>query len=654
MKRGIILEESELREATEYFLSKDKFVFDIESYGEHRGVPHLAPISWISLAADGAGIVIPMGHPNGSKIIGEKEGLTKYKTGVKKGELKKIMVPVFDEPPPQLSTGTVFEILRPLFFNETIRKIGHGSISDLTAVTKYFGGIPLPPYGDTLIKQYLLNENLPERELGLKTITKRNLGVTYDEEGVGKCVENFGFDIVAYYSYCDSVYTYVLDEKLEPLLIEEGLEAVYDLEMGVLGALIKMKLHGANMDVPKIHELEKILKAEVIEKEAAVYKAAGKRFNINSNPQKQSLLYGPKPDGQGLKPWKLTDGGKKKEKLGQKPTIKDYSTDDDVLASYPLNTVASSLREYSDVNKLLTTYVYGWLGDGELKESKIYNGHIHADFLQHGTVTGRFSCRSPNLQNIPRPYTEHGKLLRDIFIPEENSLLVVADYAQIELVVLAHYLEQGKLFEGFLAGIDPHTMTAAMVLDKDPADVTKVERQDLGKTLGFAVVFGAGLNKVASMAKISVAEAKQVLKKHERMFPEIHDFKKEVIRITKSRKPEPYLTTLMGRKRRVNYLFSSNEGLRMGAERQAFNSLIQGGAADLIKYSMLRVDKMLPPEIQLVMTVHDELVLNSPEHLAQEAADILKEAMTGSGIQELVKVPLNVDVHIVQRWADAK
>lgn len=653
MKRGIILDENELREVTEYFLTKDRFVFDIESYGEHRGVPHLAPISWISLATDGAGVVIPMGHPIGSKIVGEREDYTKYKTGARKGEPKKIIVPVYDDPPPQLSTGTVFEILRPLFFSEVIRKIGHGSIMDFAATAKYLGAIAVPPYGDTLIKQWLLNENLPERELGLKALDKRYFKFDYDDESVGKCVESFPFNMVAYYSYCDSVTAYLLDQRLEPGLIEQGLEAVYDMEMGVLKTLVSMQLCGANMDVPKIHELEEILKKEVVRTEADVYKAAGKKFNINSNPQKQQMLYGSKPEGQGLKPWKLTTGGKKKQELGQELTIKDYSTDDDVLASYPDNSLACAMREYADVNKLLTTYVYGWLGHEE-KPPKLFDGHIHADFVQYGTVTGRFSCRAPNLQNIPRPYTEHGKLLRDIFIPEPGGKLIVADYSQIELVVLAHYIGQGKLYEGFLQGIDPHTMTAAMVLGKSPADVTKVERQDLGKTLGFAVVYGAGLGKVSSMAHINIGEAKRVLAKHRLMFPEIYDFKDEVIKITKSRKPDPYLTTLIGRRRRVHGLFSANEGIRMGAERQAFNSLIQGGAADLIKMSMIRVDSMLPPEINLIMTVHDELVLTAPAHLADEGARILTEAMTGPEIQAMVKVPLHIDVHIVDRWSEAK
>lgn len=649
MKRGIILDENELREAVGYFLTKDRFTFDIESYGEHRGVPHLAPISWISLAADDCGIVIPMGHPNGSKVIGEKQGFTKYKTGPKKGQPKEIMLPVYDDPPPQLTTGVVFDILRPLFFNEYIRKIGHGSIMDFAATSKYWGAIAIPPYGCTLIKQWLINENLPERELGLKALDKRYFKFEYDDENVGACVEIHPFDKVAYYSYCDSVTDFWLDTKLQPQLVEQGLEQVYELEMGVLGALIGMQLRGANMNVDKIHELETILSKEVIEKEAAVYKAAGHVFNINSNPQKQTVLY----EEQGLKPWKLTKGGQDKKKNKKPITIKDYSTDDDVLASYPDNPVAASMREYSDVNKLLTTYVYGWLGH-EGESGKLHDGHLHADFKQYGTVTGRFSCRAPNLQNIPRPYTEHGKLLRDIFIPEPGGKLIVADYAQIELVVLAHYIGQGKLYEGFLEGIDPHTMTAAMVLEKDPADVTKVERQDLGKTLGFAVVYGAGLKKVANMAKIDQQEAKRVLAKHAQMFPEIYDFKDHVIKLTKSRQPQPYLTTLTGRRRRINGLFSADEGFRMGAERQAFNSLIQGGAADLIKMSMVRVDSMLPPEINLTMTVHDELVLNSPAHLAEQGAAILKEAMTGPEIQSWVQVPLNVDVHIVDRWSEAK
>lgn len=649
MKSVVILNEDDLREVVEYFITKDKFVFDVEAQGVNRNVPHLANVSWISLATDGMAVTIPFGHPIGNKIIGERPEVRYYKTGAKAGQAYKTpqMVPIYEDPPQQMSAGIVFEILRRLFWRKNIIKVGHNLIYDLTAVSKYFGDIPPPPYSDTIIKQWLLDENMLRKDL--KTLAVKYFGADYDKENVGKRVESFPFDTVSYYTYCDAIYTYLIDNHLDPQIDEQNLRPVFDLEMDVLHALVRMQLHGAKIDVPKLYELKDILDVKVVDAESAVYKAAGHKFNVNSNPQKQHVLY----VEQGLKPWKLTKGGQKKEKLGQKLTINDYSTDADVLASYD-NPVTKALTDYQEVSKLLNTYVIGWLGDGHEKETIIFNDHIHADFVQYGTVTGRFSCREPNLQNIPRPYTELGQLLRGVFIPECGGKLVVADYAQIELVVLAHYLEQGKLFEAFQMGIDPHTMTAAMVLGKDPSDVTKVERQDLGKTLGFAVVYGAGIKKVANMAKVSVQEAKRVLATHKKMFPEIHAFKEEVIRITKSRQPDPYLTTLSGRKRRVSGLFSADEGIRMGAERQAFNSLIQGGAADLIKMAMIRLDETLPPEVHLTMTVHDELILASPENMAEEAAVLLKEAMTGKEIQALVKVPLMAEVKIVDRWNEAK
>jgi len=196
-------------------------------------------------------------------------------------------------------------------------------------------------------------------------------------------------------------------------------------------------------------------------------------------------------------------------------------------------------------------------------------------------------------------------------------------------------------------------MTASRVLGKRPEDVTKVERQDMGKTLGFAVVYGAGIGKVASMAHVTPSRAKEILAEHERQFPEIYMFREAVLDLASGRK-DPYIRTLMGRKRRVPELHSRDQGKRMGAERQTFNSLIQGGAADLIKFAMVRVDAMLPSDISLTMTVHDELILASPEEKSQEAARILNEAMTGPRIQALVRVPLKADVHVVDRWCDAK
>src|SRR6266478_5580957 len=212
--------------------------------------------------------------------------------------------------------------------------------------------------------------------------------------------------------------------------------------MKVLNTLCGMRLNGARIDVPALESLKVTLTSQLIPAETEVYRAAGRKFNINSTPQKQQVLFGPKPDGQALRPWKLTKAGFEARKKGLPLTLKHYSTDDSVLESYPDNPVASALRNYGDIKKILSTYVDGWLGTDK-KPPRVFNGRIHAGFLQYGTVTGRFSSRAPNLQNCPRSSTALGKLVRDVFISEPGGKLIVADYSQMELVILAHYIGEG-------------------------------------------------------------------------------------------------------------------------------------------------------------------------------------------------------------------
>lgn len=659
---AVILTEKDLQDAVDYILTKEAFAFDVESRGEYRGMPNKADVCWLSFATDGFACTIPFGHIKGNNQIGTTKVLATYESGQKIGQTYRKTVPVYDDPPKQLDRGTVFRIVRPLFESNLV-KIGHDMIYDLVSCSLYLGFIPPPPYRDTKIGQWLLNEN--RMRWGLKDITEEKYGFRYDFENVGENVDKHTFDMVAYYSYCDSKYAWFVDKDTYPLILSDGLEEVYRLEMDLLGVMCRMRLTGARVDIKRLEELHEDLTKKLQDAEADVYLKAGKKFNINSAPQKQQLLFGPKSDGgQGLKPFKLTDGGKKRQKAGAPLTIKDYSTDDSVLETYQGNPVCAAIREYGDIHKLLNTYVDSYLGyndGGRL----VFDERIHAGFLQYGTVTGRFSCKKPNLQNIPRPSSELGNLIRGIFIADEGGQLVVADYEQIELVVLAHYIGHGALFDGFMQNIDPHSVTAAMVTDQDPVEFAarvkagdkeaKITRQDLGKTLGFAVVYGAGLNKVASMAKVDVSGAKRLLKKHAEMFPEVHLFKQQVIDKARSRKI-PYITTLSGRKRRVPMLRSLDDGWRMGAERQIFNSLIQGGAADILKYAMVRVDRALPPDIRLSLTVHDELVLTCPSERVDVAKDILIQAMTGEDlVQKLgLRVPLKIDVNSGTRWSEAK
>lgn len=636
----VILDETRLVEAVSYFQTQPGFSFDYEAQGPHRGVAHLADLSWISMATQGAAIVVPFGHPIGTTIT----GYHKEPRLCTDGKTRNYTMPDYEPPPKQISKANVFEILRPLFFREDIMKSAHGAVYDVTASAKDFGEVIPGPLNCTVVQSWLLDEN--RRRHGLKYLTKDFYEFYYDDEEVGKCVEKYPFNKVAHYSYCDAVYAEILRERFTPQIHEQGLDRVYALEMDILNVLVGMRLAGAHVDVPRLIELREELTIEREEREKRVFKAAGCEFNLNSPQQKQKILFGGKRQGgQGLTPWKLTDTGKKQKKAGEE--ITGWSTDDEALESFPTNPVAVSLREYNEVHKLLSTYVLAYLGDpAKGKEPQVYDDRIHADFVQYGTNTRRFSCRDPNLQNIPRPDTDLGKLIRGVWCADPGWKLIVGDYGQIELVIFAHFCGSGALYDGFWEGLDPHAVTAAKL---------EIERQ-MGKTLNFSMSYGAGMYKVASMLGVDVDLAREILKAHRREFPEIYELKDYIVEVCRSRKPVPYVRTMLGGLRRLPDINSNNDGFRYRAERQAVSAVIQGSAADLIKLAMVRADSMLAavPGAHLVLTVHDEIVLTAPEEHAKQAAEVLSTAMLGPGIQKLVKVPLTSDIKIVDRWSEAK
>lgn len=654
MRSSVILDEHRLREVVSYFRTQPAFAFDVESQGEHRGVCHLNDVTWMSMATDGACVVIPFGHPIGTKIIGShKERLQYGGDGPKAGTYYNKTIYDFEPAPKQIPRATVFEMLEPLFFS-TATKSAHGAVFDIASTAKYWGEVMPPPYNDTVIQSWLLDEN--RNRHGLKYITKDTYGFQYDDEEVGRCVESHPFGKVAHYSYCDAMYAWLFYKRFTPLIEAEGLSKVYHLEMDVLNVLVGMRLAGSHVDVQRLKEL----KVELTEKRALVQEElmdrAGQDFNPNSPQQKQKILFGPKSEGgQELKPWKLTDTAKKKRKdkkykppsEGHPDWVKQWSTDDEALESYPGNPVASTLREYQEVNKLLSTYVLAYLGNPEKdKPTQIYGDRIYAEFVQYGTTTRRFSCRDPNLQNIPRPSTELGKLIRGVWDTEPGWSLVVGDYGQIELVVFAHFAGKGALFEGFWEGADPHQLTA---------DKVGIERQ-LAKTLNFSMSYGAGMYKVSSMLGVDIQTGKSILEDHQREFPEIYALKDQIIETCAARKPH-YLRTLLGGKRRLPMINSAKGDLRSRAERQAVSSVIQGSAADLIKMAMVRADTLLGeqcPDAHLILSIHDEIVIYAPTDQAEKAAKLLEQAMCGPEIQSLISVPLTADIKIVSRWSEAK
>ncbi|WP_329147315.1 DNA polymerase [Streptomyces sp. NBC_01456] len=619
----------QLHDVINYFEARDGFAFDVETTGPHRGVPAVNEVTWLSLSTDGACSVIPLGHPNGYRLL-RKATRRKNKQS---GEWEHLPA-LFDEPPKQLRPSQVFGALEPLFFSDRT-KVAHNAPFDLLSIAKYFPGrgYPPPPYGDTIVGAWMLNEN---RLLGLKALDRERYNLDYDHDNTGKCVEKHTFGQVHEYAWMDGQTTWLQWKDIRPKITAEGLEDMWALEMDVLHCLLHMG-RGVPVDIDALQELRTRLRAEMEHAEAEVYRAAGRVFNINSTPQKQKILY----DEQGLKPRKLTKKGAP-------------STDAEALEPYKgRNEFVSTLLGYQDVSKILSTYVEGYLGNpDEDKPTQIFNGRIHPMLKQYGTVTGRFSCSTPNVQNWPRADTVWGKAIRDLVDPIPGFKLLVADYAQIEQRILAHFAGKGALWQGFWDSIDAHTATAAAVFGVAPEEVTKQMRQ-VAKAIAFAINYGAGPQKVADMSHTTLRRAKQILATHEKQFPEVYRYKAKLLRTVRSRRPEPYLRTLLGRKRRLPDLLSHDQGRRAKAERQVVNSHIQGSNADMTKLALTRLHKNLLPDMQILLTVHDEIAAMCPAETAEEGARVLHDAMAGPEMQ-LLSVPVTTDVKICNRWSEAK
>lgn len=681
---SIILTLDRLEREVEYFGNQGEFFFDVETIPsepglDDRGVPSRNVVTWMGMATHGRVIKIPMGHLLGNEVIGE--GIEPRLCA--DGKTRNYKVPLYSRPPEQIPRDEVFGLLNPLFADPSIIQAAAGASFDGAAVAKYrpspFTGKPLVPEGPLVCTHemfHLVDEN--RLRYGLKYTTKDIYGFTYDDASVGKTVEKFRMNVVAQYLHYDLVYGWQEYKRLKPLIIEAGLEELWwNLEVPLTTVLADMRTTGVQMDTVRLEELRSELSVLVDQRERKFYELAGRKINLRSAPQMQKFLYDKGDGNLGLPAWKLTDSARKRaeevRKQGKKflATFKDYSTDDEALDGFRDNPVVGALMEYRETNKVYSTYVIGYLGDPEAKDKpcRVFEERIYPDFVQYGADTGRFSCRDPNLQNVPTPAKELGRMIRGLFVPTPGYGMIVADYGQIELVLLAHFIGYGALYEGFLNGIDPHTMTAAMALDIDPKELQeRVEagdkeakgfRQRFGKSINFATVYGAWIKKLASMMSVSMDEAQVFKDRYDDNTPEIDGYRQQVLKearrhtLRKTGFP-PHTKTLLGRIRRLPELMASNQKTRNRAERQIFNAKIQGSSADLTKMAMVRFYKVKKEHWRILLTVHDELVVEAPLDELEEARAALVWAMTGDGIQDLVSLPLKIDVHVVDRWSDAK
>ena len=640
-----------------YYLKQDSFAFDVETVGDHRGTPAVNEVLWISFATHGRGDVIPMGHPHG-EFVSESFPLTgqgekRVAAGLPARELdysrdKKKAMKVFDDAPTQLFPAEVFKAIKPLMFNDSILTIGHNLVFDLSSVAKYYGGsVPPGPYFDTLMASFLY-DNKNKGKLGLDDCLQRELGYSM-EKGIGHQVELYSFSDVAKYSYLDAKYTFILWKTIAPKLTAADVDGVMKLEMDVLRVLCDMKLTGAPIDTNELQILHDKLVLEIEEVRSNIYRIAGQPFNINSNNEKQYILYGPRDEGcRGLRPQLLT--GKGLQKAEPDLDYKDYSVSAEALERYrEKDELVNALLTYSDLNKLMSTYVIPYLGGEvtktvggkskvETRESMLVDSRIYGDFVQWGAETGRFSSRNPNLQNVPAPHTAHGRSIRNLFTAPEGYKLVVADYSQIEPRVIAAMSEDPIMMKNYLDGGDIYTTVG---------DTMGVDRK-AGKVLVLAMAYGVGPDKIARSIGCSVNEAKKLLTDFSDKFAAVSTYRAKVIGLSRNK---GYVTTILKRRRYLPDISSKVHSFRSSSERQAFNTRIQGSAADIIKVAMVRAHQMIPEGAKLILTVHDELVTLTPDHLVDQTISAIREAMEEI---KILPIPLVADIKVVTKWGEAK
>lgn len=417
-----------------------------------------------------------------------------------------------------------------------------------------------------------------------------------------------------------------LKEKLEQELRENGAEFLYyQIELPLCAVLARMEQIGFRADREFLISFSEELQGLLTQSERLVYDLAGKEFNIYSPKQLSDVLF----NDLLLPPGKKTKTG--------------YSTDNETLENLvKYHPIAEAVIDCRRLAKLKSTYADG------LAERIGKDGRIHTVFMQAVTQTGRISSVEPNLQNIPIR-TELGRRLRRAFSADEGCLLVDADYSQIELRILAHVADDKRMQQAFNDGEDIHTATASEVFDLAPEMITP-QLRSRAKAVNFGIVYGIGDYSLGQDLNVSRKEAKQYIEAYLETYTGVREFMKSTVEYGYE---NGYVQTVFHRRRYVPELKAKGH-LRAFGERVCMNAPIQGTAADLIKYAMVKVDKRLREEglkTRLILQIHDELILEAPEHEAERAAQILREEMESAA--EL-KVPLTVDLNLARNWFDAK
>ena len=541
---------------------------------------------------------------------------------------------------PLLGTKTetiyILNLFNKIFQNPHIHWIGQNIKYDFLILKSYNISIK-GAFFDTMLAHYVIE---PESRHNMDLISTQLL--KYEPVSIETLIGKKGkqqlsmrdapLEKVKEYAAEDADITFQIKQKLAPQLKDKGVEKVFwEVENPLIPVLIDMEYQGIKIDVDFLKNYSEVLQKECKEFEESVYKQAGVRFNLASPKQLGEVLF----DKLQIK------ADAKKTKTGQ------YATGEDVIQKLAKqHPIVEDILNFRELSKLKSTYI-----DAIPELVNPLTGRVHTSFSQAVAVTGRLSSNNPNLQNIPIR-TQRGKEIRKAFIPRSaDRFIISADYSQIELRIVAAISGDKNLCQAFIDGKDIHTATASKVFKIAEEEITKEQRYK-AKSVNFGIIYGQGAFGLADNLGISRTEAKEIIDNYKQEFPAIQEYMQTQINKAKE---QGYVETLMGRKRWLADINSSNFTVRGFAERNAINSPIQGSAADMIKLAMIHIyNKFNALQLQsnMILQVHDELLFDVVESEIEQVKKIILHEMIHA-LPLPNNVPVEASLGVGKNWLEA-
>ncbi len=525
------------------------------------------------------------------------------------------------------------ELFRPFFEAENVLKVAHNLKYDTKVLQNYHIDVKGQIF-DTMIAHYLLN---PDGRHGMDYLSEMYLDYrpVSIESLIGKKGKNqltlreVDLETQTAYAAEDADVTFQLYELFAPQLAKENLEELfYTVEMPLMKVLAKIELTGVKLDNNWLAQESIDLENDLRVLEAKIFELSGENFNMNSPKQLGEILF----DKMQLDP------KAKKTKTGQ------YATSEDVLQKLSSkHEIIASILEYRTLQKLKSTYVDALPSQIDKKDER-----VHTTFAQTVAATGRLASVNPNLQNIPIR-TLRGQQIRGAFVAEEGKKIISADYSQIELRLIAEISGEQNMIAAFQNGEDIHASTAAKLFDIPLEEVTKTQRGQ-AKTVNFGIIYGQGAFALAEQTGLSRTEAKKMIDSYYATYPRLKEYMAEQV---KKAQDLGYVQTILGRKRHLKDINSSNFVVKAHAERNAVNAPIQGSAADIIKLAMIKIDEELETQklqTKMLLQVHDELLFEAPVDEVDVAMSLIKKEMESAFV---TTVPLLVEVGVGNNWLEA-